>query len=116
MPKLKLDIQGIKSTLTSRYEILGLVVAGCLVLVCLLWGLSNLLGASSPENDIMKDVQRIQGLRRAAEGPAADTKKKVDPKKEAQALFAWAPMPLVDPKLNLYPYYEKAMAGSNLRS
>ena len=61
--------------LGSRVEILGVVVAGLLAVLCLVWGMSTLFGNASPEADINKDAQRIRDGRMRAERPAATPKK-----------------------------------------
>jgi len=107
MAKLKLDVRNIKATLTSRKEILGLVAAGVLVVLCVVYGLSTLVGASSPEGDIQKDAKRLESLRKQGE--------KLPKSKEEKNPWEWNRVPLTDPHLALFPVFERGVAGSSLR-
>jgi hypothetical protein len=109
MAKLKLDLKNINKTLSSRMEILGLVVAGVLVVVCLVWGISTLAGASSPEELILKDAAKIQQARNSGpkRPPAAAGKERP---------LAWPAVPLNDPNFDLYQFFVSGSAGSNLRT
>jgi hypothetical protein len=112
MPKLKFDFKALKETLSSRYEILALVVASVLVVLCVLWGFSTLLGASSPEGDILKDKDKIAQKRRTGGGGAPTKEKQQKPK----TLWDWPKASLSDPQLALYPYFSAGVTGSNLRA
>ena len=110
MAKLKLDVKKIKETLSARVEILGLVVAVALVVVCLVWGITNLLGASSPESAILASADDLIKLRNKS-GPDTQIKKK-----DHKAPWEWPPVKLGDnPDLNLYAFFTPGLAGSSLR-
>jgi hypothetical protein len=108
MAKLKLDFKKLKQTLSSRMEILGLVVAGVLVVIALVWGISTLAGASSPEEQILKDAEKIKTARFSAPrgNPSAS---------KADRPLAWPSVHLNDPMLALYQVFERGSAGTNLR-
>src|SRR5579862_5906078 len=109
MAKLKLDFKQIKQTLSSRLEILGLVVAVVLVSVCLVWGISTLLGATSPVPAMEADKARLDKLRK--EAPRMEKPKEAKGKKPTD----WPPVDLAPPKWALYPVFEQGGAGSTLR-
>jgi hypothetical protein len=109
MAKLKLDVKKIKETLASRVEILGIVVAVALVVVCFIWGITNLLGASSPESAILASADELTKHRNRADSAI--------PKPPARGSeWDWRPVKLANnPELNLNPYFTPGLAGSSLR-
>jgi hypothetical protein len=107
--KLKLDLKKIKQTLSSRLEILCLVFAGVLVVACLVWGISTLAGASSPEELILKDAKKIEQARNSGPRRPAGGETKERP-------LAWPPLALNDPKLDMFSPFQSGSAGNNLRT
>src|SRR5580765_454128 len=109
MAKAKFDAKKVIGTLTSRLEILVAAVGVCLVVICLLIGLSTYLSASSPEPLIKKDIDDLKQKRaNASVGPKAGKLDKFD--------YAWPKVTEAHVGLVLKPPYGIGAASANARS
>jgi hypothetical protein len=131
MAKIKFDTKQIKEMFSTRHELLAVVVAGFLAVVCLIWGFSNLLsaGSSSPDASMEKDAKQLASKRDNAPppqeepppDPTKDDGKGGDPKKgpkkdKGTPLSAWGEVRSSDAQLALgQPYFQAGAAGSALR-
>jgi len=95
MAKLKFDVAKVKETFKTRQELIGLGVACFLAVLCLVWGFSKFLSASSPDAAIRKDADDLKRKRETAppatQDVVKDTKSEVSkwpPVKESEAALS----------------------------
>ncbi|HYV35165.1 MAG TPA: hypothetical protein VE988_05640, partial [Gemmataceae bacterium] len=107
MAKMKIDGKKIKEIFTSRYEILAVGIAAVLVVVCLVWGVSILMGASSPVDDMMKTKAELEAKSKQNPPAGKITKDKLD--------IGWPAVTKGQAKLLLRDWYETGAGDSSGR-
>jgi hypothetical protein len=109
MGRFKIDTKQLKEIATSRYEILALVAAGVLVVLCVLVGFMKFVGATSPEKGIKDDEAKIANARKAGGNRI--------PRATDISKDGWVPLrPNVDFRpMDDQAYFESGAAGENRR-
>jgi hypothetical protein len=121
MAKVKLDVAKIKEIVKTRQEVLALVGACVLAVLCLVSGMSKWLSASSPDAEIQKDAEKIRaGRDNAPRAPAATDDPKGDPKGSVPpgpaSVSQWLPVTESEAKLSMkQPFFEPGAAGDARR-